>query len=49
MRHLITIACLLAAIVCYSFSSPAAPLFLLLGLGFEGAFWMRLVRNKRKQ
>jgi hypothetical protein len=49
MRHLITIGCLLAAIVSYSFSSAAAPLFLLLGFVFEGAFWMRIVRRKRMQ
>lgn len=47
MRHLITIGCLLAAIVFYSQGSAAAPLFLLLGAGFEGAFWMRIVRRKR--
>lgn len=47
MRHLITIACLLAAILFYSQGSPAAPVFLILGMVFEGAFWMRIVRRKR--
>lgn len=47
MRHLITIGCLLAAIVFYSQGSRAAPLFLVLGMVFEGAFWMRIVRRKR--
>lgn len=47
MRHLITIACLLAAILFYALGQAPAPLFLLLGAGFEIAFWVRIVRRKR--
>ena len=47
MRHLITIGCLLAAIFFYSRGAAPVAGFLLLGLAFEGAFWIRLLRRKR--
>ena len=47
MRHLITIACLIAAILLYAAGSKPEAGFLLLGVAFEGAFWFRLTRGWR--
>lgn len=47
MRHLITIACLVAAIILYAAGSKPEASFLLLGVAFEGAFWFRLMRGWR--
>jgi hypothetical protein len=47
MRHLITIGCLLAAIVLYAMGDKSIAGLLLLGAAFEAAFWFRLVRRRR--
>ncbi|MES2758963.1 MAG: hypothetical protein V4693_16440 [Pseudomonadota bacterium] len=48
VRHLITAGCLAAAIALYSFGSRETAALILLGVVFEGAFWYRLVRSKKK-
>jgi len=49
MRHLITLAFLVAAIAAYvSSTGPAlAGVFFLLGMLFEGVFWYRLAMRKK--
>jgi hypothetical protein len=47
MRHLITIGCLLAAIILYATGDKSTAGLLLLGAAFESAFWIRLVRSRR--
>jgi hypothetical protein len=49
-RYAITVLCLLLAIACYALGVPTGGfLFLLLGIFFEGMFWIRLFRrNKTK-
>ena len=47
MRHLVTIGCLLAAIILYAIGDRSTAGLLLLGLAFESAFWFRLVRRRR--
>lgn len=47
-RAIIVIACLFAAIACYVFGIPAGGvIFLLLGIMFEGLFWLGLFGRKR--
>jgi hypothetical protein len=47
MRHLITLGCLLAALFLYSTGDKSSAGLLLLGVAFEAAFWLRLVRLRR--
>jgi hypothetical protein len=47
-RHLITIACLLAALGLYAVGSKAGAVFLVLGAACEVAFWVRLARARRQ-
>lgn len=47
MRHLVTIGCLLAALVLYSVGDKSTAGLLLLGVAFEAAFWFRLSRSRR--
>jgi hypothetical protein len=49
MRHLITIGCLVAAIILYATGDKSTAGLLLLGAVFEAAFWFRLVRRRRPQ
>jgi hypothetical protein len=49
MRHLITIGCLVAAIILYATGDKSTAGLLLLGAVFEGVFWFRLVRGRRPQ
>jgi len=45
-RHIITILFLLLAIACYVLGVPAGGiLFFLLGIVFDGVFWIRLFRH----
>jgi len=45
-RIIITLFCLLAAIACYVIGIPiGGVLFLVLGIIFEGVFWLRLFRR----
>lgn len=53
MQHLITLVCLVAAIVLYYASLYydsgfrfAAAVFITAGMVFEGIFWMRLFRKR---
>jgi len=47
-RLIITILCLLAAITCYLFGVEAGgALFLVLGMVFEGIFWVRVFRRSK--
>ncbi|MET0859155.1 MAG: hypothetical protein ABWY27_20575 [Telluria sp.] len=48
LRHLITAGCLVAAIACYAAGAPNVAAFMLLGLAFEMAFWIRLARSKKQ-
>ena len=49
-RILIAVACLLAAIGCYVFGIPAGGIaFLVLGVIFEGMFWLSILGKKRNQ
>jgi len=47
-RHLITLALLVAAVICYaaSWNTGAIALFAIGGV-FEFAFWSRLIRNPK--
>lgn len=49
MRHLITIGCLLAAIIFYAMGDKPTAGLLLLGAAFEAAFWFRLVHRRRRR
>ncbi len=49
MRHVITIACLLAACILYAAGAKSTAGLVLLGGAFEIAFWIRLVRSRRPQ
>lgn len=47
-RFIITVLCLLAAISCYLFGAPTGgALFLILGMVFEGVFWIRVFRRTK--
>ena len=47
-RFIVTALCLLAAIFCYVFGVPAGgALFLVLGLIFEGLFWLGIFRRPK--
>ncbi|KKO09071.1 hypothetical protein [Pseudohongiella sp.] len=47
-RILIALAFLFAALMCYSFGLPAGgAIFLILGIAFEGAFWITLFGRRR--
>ncbi|MCG8609240.1 MAG: hypothetical protein MI864_01775 [Pseudomonadales bacterium] len=49
-RILLSIACLFAAIACYTFGIPAGGiLFLFLGFMLEGLFWFGLFGQKRQK
>lgn len=48
-RTLLTIICFFAAIACYIFGIPAGGIvFLILGLVFEGLFWLGIFGKKKK-
>ena len=47
MRHLITLGCLLVAIILYATGDKPTAGLVLLGAAFECAFWIRLVRRPR--
>lgn len=48
-RILLTVLCFFAAMGCYVFGIPAGGIaFLLLGLVFEGLFWLGLLGPKKK-
>jgi len=43
------VACLFAAIACYSFGVPAGgPVFIIAGLIFEGMFWFGIFGKKKQ-
>ena len=47
-RFIVTALCLLAAVSCYLFGVPiGGALFLILGLSFEGIFWIRVFRRNK--
>ena len=46
-RHLITAACLLAALALYAAGSKGGAALVVLGLAFEVAFWVRMVRARK--
>jgi hypothetical protein len=47
-RVIITVLCLLAAVACYAFGAPAGgALFLVLGMAFEGIFWLSVLRRHK--
>lgn len=49
-RLVIIVACLFAAIGCYSFGVPAGGVvFLLAGLMFESMFWMGIFGKKKNR
>jgi len=48
-RVVLIIACLFAAIACYVFGVPAGGVvFLILGLIFEGLFWIGIFGRKKR-
>ena len=48
MRHLITLACLVAAFAAYSIGwGRGITVFVVIGIIFEGIFWVRLLRKKK--
>ena len=48
-RFILTALCLVAAILFYFFGVPAGgALFLILGVIFEGIFWVRVFRRDKK-
>jgi uncharacterized membrane protein YccC len=49
MRHLFTVGCLLAALGLYLVGAESSAALVLLGVVFETAFWIRLVRSRRPQ
>lgn len=49
MRALITIGCLLAAIILFALGDKSTAGIVLLGAAFESAFWFRVVRGRRRQ
>lgn len=47
-RAVIAVACLFAAIACYAYGVPAGGgVFLLIGIAFEGMFWIGLFGRKQ--
>jgi hypothetical protein len=47
VHSLVTFGCLVAAIGFYGAGATSTAAFLVLGVVFEGAFWMRLLRRKQ--
>ena len=48
-RVILVIACFFAAIACYSFGIPAGGIaFFVLGVIFEGLFWVGIFGKKKK-
>lgn len=46
-HSLVTLGCLVASVFFYSVGDTSTAVCLLLGMAFEGAFWMRLLRRRR--
>jgi hypothetical protein len=48
IKHsLVTLGCLVASLGFYSVGNSSAAACLLLGMAFEAAFWVRLLRRRR--
>jgi len=50
MRHLITLACLVAAFAAYTIGwGQGGTSFVVIGIILESMFWFRLLRKKKQQ